>query len=155
MATTISNDLEWLLVRNTSSFVVKQKSLPKSFSREPRNLANIHSFNYSTTTNKKAIGVEATKGGVVVSSRKSKASPNQVKGAYTFTTIKKGGSRRSAGIVSNLTSKNRAGLTQLAVARASAVARSERSRKTKPASKPRGKKAAAAAAPAPAAEETA
>ncbi|KAK0527871.1 hypothetical protein OC834_001760 [Tilletia horrida] len=155
-AANVSNDLEWLLVRKTSSYIVKQHALPRAFSREPRNIAHLHSFKYSTTTNAKAVGIEAAPRGLVLTTRKSKAAPGTIKGAHTVTTIKKGGSRRSAGVISNTVAKKgyRRDLAQLAVARASAIHRSQRSRKTRPAPQPRGKKAAAAAATsAPAAEE--
>lgn len=39
-----SQDLQWLLVRNNSSFIVKQKGLGRIFSREPRNLVQLHSY---------------------------------------------------------------------------------------------------------------
>lgn len=39
-----SQDLQWLLVRNNSSFIVKQKGLGRIFSREPRNLTQLHSY---------------------------------------------------------------------------------------------------------------
>lgn len=39
-----SQDLQWLLVRNDSSFIVKQKGLGRIFSREPRNLVQLHSY---------------------------------------------------------------------------------------------------------------
>ncbi|KAE8267533.1 hypothetical protein A4X09_0g4813 [Tilletia walkeri] len=110
----VSNELEYLLTRTTSSYIVKQASLPRYFSREPRNLAQIHSFKFSGTTNAKTIGIEPVSGGgVAVVTRKSKASPSALKGAYTATTIKKGGSRRVAGVVSNLTKNGyRRDLTQ-------------------------------------------
>ncbi|KAK0545091.1 hypothetical protein OC845_005281 [Tilletia horrida] len=154
----VSNELEWLLTRRTSSYIVKQASLPRVFTREPANLTQLHSFKYSSTTNNKNIGIEAAPGGrgVVVVTRKGKASRGAVKGAYSTTTLKKGGSRRSAGAISNIVHKNgyRRDLTQVAVARASALHRSQRSRKAQQPAKPRGKKASVAA-PAPAAEETA
>ncbi|CAD6896917.1 unnamed protein product [Tilletia controversa] len=144
----VSNELEYLLTRTTSSYIVKQNGLPRYFSREPRNLAQIHAFKYSGTTNNKTIGIEAVPGGIVVSTRKSKAAPNTLKGAYSTTTIKKGGSRRAAGVASNAASKTgyRRDLTQVAVARATKILRAQNSRKVRPtAIRPRGKKAIAAA----------
>lgn len=43
-----SQDLKWLLVRNSNKFLVKQKGLGKIFSREPGNLRQIHSYTVST-----------------------------------------------------------------------------------------------------------
>ena len=45
-----SQDLQWLLVRNNSSFIVKQKGLGRIFSREPRNLVQLHSYKVRFTT---------------------------------------------------------------------------------------------------------
>lgn len=46
-----SQDLQWLLVRKSNSYIVKQKGLGKVFSREPRNLAQIHSYTVSHQVN--------------------------------------------------------------------------------------------------------
>lgn len=46
-----SQDLQWLLVRKSNSYIVKQKGLGKVFSREPSNLAQIHSYTVSCQLN--------------------------------------------------------------------------------------------------------
>ncbi|PWN26319.1 ribosomal protein L28e, partial [Jaminaea rosea] len=137
-----SQDLQWLLTRQSSSFIVKQKGLGKVFSREPNNLAAIHSYTYSGIVNDKSVGIEAApKGrGVVVSTRKTKSAPNQVANTRSEYVVKKGGSRRAAGKVANIVAKNgyRPDLRKAAVARASMIMRSQRSRKAPYARKARG-----------------
>ncbi|SHO76201.1 Uncharacterized protein MSYG_0537 [Malassezia sympodialis ATCC 42132] len=118
-----TQDLQWLLVRKSNSFLVKQKGLGRVFSREPGNLASLHSYKHSGIVNDKAIGITPAEGrGVIVTTRKQKVSPRTVKGARTQTTIK-GGARRVAGAVANIAAKNgyRADLRKDAVARATAI----------------------------------
>ncbi|ETS65387.1 hypothetical protein PaG_00121 [Moesziomyces aphidis] len=137
-----SQDLQWLLVRNNSSFIVKQKGLGRIFSREPRNLVQLHSYKYSGVVNAKAVGIEAAKSGkgIVLTTKNSKKTPFSIKSTKNASTIKKGGSRRAAGVVSNVVAKKgyRADLTKVAVVRASALLRSQRGRKQPPARKVRG-----------------
>ncbi|SPC64783.1 related to 60S ribosomal protein L28 [Ustilago sp. UG-2017b] len=137
-----SQDLQWLLVRNNSSFIVKQKGLGRIFSREPRNLTQLHSYKYSGVVNSKAVGIEPAQSGkgVVLTTKNSKKTPFSIKGIKNTSTIKKGGSRRAAGVVSNVVAKKgyRADLTKAAVVRASAILRSQRGRKQPPARKVRG-----------------
>ncbi|SPO23970.1 related to 60S ribosomal protein L28 [Ustilago trichophora] len=137
-----SQDLQWLLVRNNSSFIVKQKGLGRIFSREPRNLTQLHSYKYSGVVNTKAVGIEAAKSGkgIVLTTKNSKKAPSAIKATKNATTIKKGGGRRAAGVVSNVVAKKgyRADLTKAAVVRASALLRSQRGRSQPPARKVRG-----------------
>ncbi|CCF50164.1 hypothetical protein NDA11_000787 [Ustilago hordei] len=137
-----SQDLQWLLVRNNSSFIVKQKGLGRIFSREPRNLTQLHSYKYSGLVNSKAVGIEPAQSGkgVVLTTKNSKKTPFSIRGTKNTSTIKKGGSRRAAGVVSNIVAKKgyRADLTKAAVVRASAILRSQRGRKQPPARKVRG-----------------
>ncbi|CAO1615733.1 unnamed protein product [Parajaminaea phylloscopi] len=157
-ATQHSQDLRWLLTRKSSSYIVKQKGLGRVFSREPSNLAALHSYTYSGIVNDKAVGIEAAPAGrgVVVSTRKTKSAPNKIAGTRSEYVIKKGGSRRTAGKVASIVAKNgyRPDLRKTAVARSSIILRSQRARRAAPAKKPRGKKAAAVSA-APAAEASA
>ncbi|PWY98965.1 ribosomal protein L28e [Testicularia cyperi] len=137
-----SQDLQWLLTRSNSCFLVKQKGLGRIFSREPANLAQLHSYKFSGLVNSKAVSIEAAPAGkgIVVTTKNSKKTPASIKGTQNSSTIKKGGSRRAAGVVSNIVAKKnyRADLTKVAVARASAIHRSQRSRKQQPARKTRG-----------------
>ncbi|KAL4401675.1 cytosolic large ribosomal subunit protein [Malassezia pachydermatis] len=118
-----TQDLQWLLLRKSNSFLVKQKGLGRVFSREPGNVAALHSYKYSGLVNDKSVGIVPAAGrGVVVSTRKQKVSPNAIKGSRNSTTVK-GGSRRVAGAVANMVAKNgyRADLRKPAVARATAI----------------------------------
>ncbi|GAC95867.1 60S ribosomal protein L28 [Pseudozyma hubeiensis SY62] len=113
-----SQDLQWLLVRNNSSFLVKQKGLGRIFSREPRNLVQLHSYKYSGVVNAKAVGLEAPKSGkgVVLTTKNGKQTSSAIKKTLNTTTLKKGGGRRTAGAVSNVVAKKgyRADLTRAA-----------------------------------------
>ncbi|KIS67140.1 uncharacterized protein UMAG_11561 [Mycosarcoma maydis] len=137
-----SQDLQWLLVRNNSSFIVKQKGIGRIFSREPRNLVQLHSYKYSGLVNAKAVGIEAAKSGkgVVITTKNAKQSSSAIKKTVNVATLKKGGGRRTAGAVSNVVAKKgyRADLTRAAVIRASALLRSQRGRKQPPARRVRG-----------------
>ena len=51
-----TQDLQWLLVRKSNSFLVKQKGLGRVFSREPGNLASLHSYKVRSATLTAALG---------------------------------------------------------------------------------------------------
>ncbi|WFC97913.1 hypothetical protein MYAM1_000633 [Malassezia yamatoensis] len=129
-----TQDLQWLLVRKSNSYLVKQKGLGRVFSREPGNIASLHSYKYSGLVNDKAVGITPNdKQGVDVITKKTKVSPRVVKGARVNTTVK-GGARRVAGAVANITAKHgyRPDLRKDAVARASAIIRSQQGRQRVP-----------------------
>ena len=42
-----TQDLQWLLLRKTNSYLVKQQGLPRVFSREPHNVLALHSYKVS------------------------------------------------------------------------------------------------------------
>ena len=50
-----SQDLQWLLLRNNSSFLVKRDGA--QFTREPNNLTNINSFKFSGLANNETLGL--------------------------------------------------------------------------------------------------
>ncbi|PWN45846.1 hypothetical protein IE81DRAFT_284795 [Ceraceosorus guamensis] len=108
-----SQDLQWLLVRKNSGYLVKQKGLGRIFSREPGNLKAIHSYKYSVLVNQKSVsiapaGVSADQPagrGVVVSTRKGKPAVNKIANTRNQHVIKKGGSRRTAGAVASIVGK--------------------------------------------------
>jgi hypothetical protein len=65
------------------------------------NLLNVHSEKYSGLSNARTLHVADTGSGVVILSRKPKASPHAVKGAYARTAVRaRSGGRRHAGVVS-------------------------------------------------------
>ncbi|PWN88132.1 ribosomal protein L28e [Acaromyces ingoldii] len=139
-----TQDLQWLLTRKSSSYIVKQKGLGRVFSREPHNLTSIHSYTHSGLVNDKSVGIQpnADGKGFVLSTKKQNVSPGQIKGSRNVKVIKSGGSRRAAGVVANVIGKSgyRSDLLKPAVARASAIHKSQRpsGRKQPPARKVRG-----------------
>ena len=83
-----TQDLQWLLVRKSNSFLVKQKGLGRVFSREPGNVASLHSYKHSGLVNDKGVGiVPAENRGVIVTTRKQKVSPRAIRSARAQTTV--------------------------------------------------------------------
>ncbi|KAL8370454.1 hypothetical protein RB595_000702 [Gaeumannomyces hyphopodioides] len=137
----VSADLIWEVVRSQNAFLEKRKTGGGiQFSRDPLNLVNKHS--------RKAIGVQAAeKGGVVVTSKKADAA-NKPTSQLSSVTHHGGKSARSTyKAVANRTAKNgyRPDLRQAAVARASAIRKSQRTPKDEPEKKLRGNAAKKAA----------
>ncbi|GAB1197305.1 hypothetical protein APSETT444_006598 [Aspergillus pseudonomiae] len=137
----VSSDLVWQLTRNQNAFLVKRNSGGGSqFSRDPLNLQNKHSF--------KAIGVQPTEnGGVVVITKKSGNAQQPGKNAVRVTFGPKASTRKIYKGVADKTAKNgyRADLREDAVARVSAIRRSQKPKKDTPPQKPRGAQARKAA----------
>ena len=101
-----TQDLEWLLVRNSNSFLVKQRGIGRVFSREPGNLTSLHSYKHSGIINDKSVGITPAPNtrGVVLTTQKTKVAPGTVRNARNSVTIK-GGSRRVARAVANSVAK--------------------------------------------------
>ncbi|GAB1215047.1 hypothetical protein ATERTT37_004229 [Aspergillus terreus] len=141
MATNVSSDLIWQITRTQNAYLVKRNSGGGSqFSRDPLNLQNKHSF--------KAVGVQATEnGGVAVLSKKPGNPQQPAKNLVTVTYGPSTGTRKIYKGVADKTAKNgyRADLREDAVARVSAVRRSQKVKKATPARKPRGAQARKAA----------
>ncbi|CAI7591280.1 unnamed protein product [Penicillium manginii] len=139
--TNVSNELVWQITRNQNSYLVRRNTGGGSqFSRDPLNLVNKHSF--------KAIGVQATENGGVAVTTKKAANPN--KPAQNQVTVNYGpnaGNRKIYKGVASKTAQNgyRADLREEAVARVSAVRRSQKAKKETTPRKPRGSKAVQAA----------
>jgi large subunit ribosomal protein L28e len=70
----MSSELQWELVKNSSSFVVRDKKQRIAFSREPNNLRNWHCYKYNGLVHKKAVGIYPGKKnkGVVLVYKKTK-----------------------------------------------------------------------------------
>ncbi|WVQ99044.1 hypothetical protein IAU59_006176 [Kwoniella sp. CBS 9459] len=148
----MSADLQWLLVRKWNSFQVKGGHGP-TFSREKGNLLNRHSHKFSGLANSKVINIYANpEGGITVTKVKADAKPNQVASARTHVNLRRStGPRRANKIAAAETAGKgyRADLRQVAVARASALARATTRTANPPKSYPkkqRGPKKAAASA---------
>ncbi|KAF5311262.1 hypothetical protein D9758_014995 [Tetrapyrgos nigripes] len=100
----MSNDLEWLLLRSSNSFMVKGLPEGPIFSREPGNLTNIHSHKYSGLANSKVIDISDNNGNIQITTRKAKASPHAVKSAKAITHVRpRSGPRRALGVAATST----------------------------------------------------
>ncbi|TLS29126.1 hypothetical protein PpBr36_00505 [Pyricularia pennisetigena] len=140
----VSADLIWEVVRNQNAFLEKRNTNGGvQFSRDPLNLTNKHSRKYAGFVNDKAIGVQPSsneKGGVAIISKKVGAG-NKPASSQTTTTFRPHKNNRSTyKAVANQTAKNgyRADLRQAAVARTSAILKSQRPVKAEPEKKLRG-----------------
>ncbi|EED80348.1 60S ribosomal protein L28 [Postia placenta Mad-698-R] len=141
----MSNDLQWLLLRNNNAFMVKKVQEGPVFSKEPGNLTNLHSFKYSGLANSKVIDVRPTEGGVEIATRKKDASPHSVSSGFAKTTIRpRSGSRRVLGAAAKQAKRGyRPDLRTATLARASAILELQKEKKPSPPKKTRGKKAVA------------
>ncbi|TGJ86111.1 hypothetical protein E0Z10_g2654 [Xylaria hypoxylon] len=149
MASQVSADLVWEIVRSNNSFLVKRKaSGGVQFSRDSLNLTNKNSRKWAGFVNDKAIGVApADKEGVKVLSKKTSAS-NKPTSSISETVYSGGKSARKTYVaVANQAAKSnyRADLREAAVARASAIRHSYKTPKPSPEPKLRGPKAKKAA----------
>ncbi|PLB34493.1 60S ribosomal protein L28 [Aspergillus candidus] len=150
MATTnISSDLVWQISRNQNAFLAKRNTGGGSqFSRDPLNLQNKHSFKYAGYANNKAIGVQPTENGGVAVITKKPSNPQQP--AKNVVTVNYGPNTSARKIYKGVASKTaqngyRADIREDAVARVSAIRRSQKAKKEAAAKKPRGAQARKAA----------
>ncbi|KAF2272744.1 ribosomal protein L28e [Westerdykella ornata] len=146
---TVSSDLIWEITRNTSSNLVKRKQAGGvSFSRDPLNLRNQYSRKYEGLVDDKAIGVQpAEEGGVTLLVKKANKQ-NSPATAIQKSTFPASRSTRKiyASIVHSTTNRGyRLDLRRDAVARASAIRKSQKPVKEEKPAKLRGAKARAAA----------
>ncbi|KAJ5302045.1 hypothetical protein PENANT_c008G10416 [Penicillium antarcticum] len=144
MATNISNDLVWQITRNQNSYLVKRNSGGGTqFSRDPLNVLNKHSYKYAGYANNKAIGVQGTENGVAVTTKKPTNPQQPAKNIVTVTYGPSTATRKIYKGVADKTAKHgyRADIREEAVARVSAIRRSQLPKKDTPAQKPRGAKA--------------
>ncbi|KAF6748422.1 ribosomal L28e/Mak16 [Ephemerocybe angulata] len=139
----MSSDLQWLLLRSNSSFIVKRVVEGPVFNKEPGNLRNLNSFKFSGLANPKTIDVAATPAGITITTRKPNASPNAVAPASAKTVIRpRSGGRRALGVAASVAKKGyRPDLRTAALARVSALAAAQKEPKASPPKKTRGKKA--------------
>ncbi|EGS17685.1 putative 60S ribosomal protein [Thermochaetoides thermophila DSM 1495] len=140
----VSADLIWEVSRNYNSFLVKQRT--GTFSRDALNLTNQHSRKHAGFVNDKALGIVPAEKGVKVIAKKVKAANKPASSLYTVTY--KSTARKAYKAIASQAAKHgyRADLRQAAVARASAILRSQRPVKPEPPKKLRGAAARRAAA---------
>ncbi|KAH8733183.1 ribosomal L28e protein family-domain-containing protein [Phaeosphaeriaceae sp. PMI808] len=148
MATTISGDLAWEITKGHSATLVKRAN-GVQFSRDPLNLRNKYSRKNEGQIANKAIGIIPGKeGGVTLLVKKSDKHHQPATSIQTTTFGPQRSTRKTfASIVSSTTKRNyRPDLRKDAVARASAIRKSQKTPKADKATKTRGAKAKAAAA---------
>lgn len=115
----MSADLQWAIIRKSSSFVVK--SLGTTLSREPNNISGKNSFKANGLVNKHVVGIKAADKGVILTTKS--------KGRLTNTTLSRGGRRTIKTIrAATAGSKYRPDLTDAAIRKASAIIRSQKSK---------------------------
>lgn len=56
----VSPDLQWQVIRKTSSFIRRQRGIPKHFSTEKFNLKGVNSIRFNGLIHKKAIDIRPT-----------------------------------------------------------------------------------------------
>ncbi|KAJ9155792.1 Ribosomal protein L28e [Coniochaeta hoffmannii] len=146
----ISADVIWEVARNNNSFLVKRSKHiggggGVQFSRDPLNPTNIHSRKYAGFVNDKAVGVVPTEKGVQVVSKKAGSGNKPAASKYSVNYTKS--TRKTFKSIANQTAKSgyRPDLRAAAVARASAIRRSQRPVKPSPEPKLRGNAAKKAA----------
>ncbi|KAF2715342.1 ribosomal protein L28e [Pleomassaria siparia CBS 279.74] len=150
MASNISADLIWEVTHNYSSSLVKRKqSGGVQFSRHPLNLRNQYTRKYEGAVADKAIGVQAgDNGGVTLLTKKDNKAhaPSSHIQSSTFGSGRS--SRKTYSAIVNSTAKHgyRPDLRKDAVARASAIRKSQKPVKEDKPAKLRGAKARAAEA---------
>ncbi|KAK3989498.1 putative cytosolic 60S ribosomal protein Rpl28 [Cladorrhinum sp. PSN332] len=145
----VSADLIWEVARLQNAYLVKRNSNGGvQFSKDPLNLTNVHSRKFAGFVNDKAVGVVAAeKGGVEVISKKASAANKPASGRISTVYGANKGTRKTYKSIANTVAKNgyRADLLPFAVARASAIRKSQKPVKPSPVAKPRSKKQLAAA----------
>merc|ERR1712221_32971 len=100
----MSADLQWMLLRNNSCFLVK--SLGNTLTREPNNVMKVNSFKNNGLVHSKTVDVEASPDGKgVVLSLKTKNGKNKPNKMYNSTKISRGG-RHTIKTISNTLTKN-------------------------------------------------
>jgi len=148
-----SPEVQWQLIRNNHSFLVKRDG--HSFSSEPLNLTNKHSFKFSGLVNSKVVGIVAGKKGskkgiTLVKRPNGRTAVSQPKLLTSVPLNKHVRSHRvrAASTIQTLTSGShyRSDLTAFAVARYHALHRATKVKPTLPKQKKKRGTAAAAAA---------
>merc|ERR1711872_113212 len=114
----MSADLYWMVVRDTSSFMMKGRlSKSKIFTKEPMNLTGLHSLTSSGTVGTKGVGVVT---------KKPKAA-NKPGSSTTSVTLKKGRRAVIKSVANSVSAFNKT-KKRAAMKRASAILRSQRPR---------------------------
>jgi len=119
-----SEDLQWLLLRNYNSFMVKRLPEGPIFSKESGNLRNLHSHKYSGLTNAKTIDIDSDSNGkVIIKSRKLSSGARSISKCHHSQSVRsRSGPRRALGVASSHARRGyRPDLRKAAIARVSAL----------------------------------
>jgi large subunit ribosomal protein L28e len=137
----MSADLQWMVIRNNSCFLMKRKNAPQ-FSRESNNLKGLNSFRYNGLVHRKTVGVEpAADGKGVVLITKKTGSKRKMSKVMKRTDLKRNARKTFATIRKVIgNSGYRKDLQMPAVRRASAILSSQKPILTKKTRRGRGKK---------------
>ncbi|XP_076454737.1 large ribosomal subunit protein eL28-like [Babylonia areolata] len=121
-----SADLSWLIVRNSSSFLLKRNR--QNLTLEPNNLKGRNSFRFSGLVQKRTVGVEPAKDGKGVVLITKKVTGSRKPGKNINRVELKRDSRRTFRAIRNITRKSgyRKDLSMAAVRRAAAIIKSQR-----------------------------
>ncbi|XP_046843980.1 60S ribosomal protein L28-like [Xenia sp. Carnegie-2017] len=122
----MSASLQWSIIRNNSSFLVK--NLGNTFTKEPNNLTGKNAFKYNGLVNKKVVGIEASSDGKGVILVTKKKRGHNKPGSNLVSTKLSCNSRATLKCIRNACGKShyRSDLEDAAVRRAAALLRSQR-----------------------------
>ena len=120
----MSSNLVWLLVRNNSSFLQKNRANDGAvLTKEPNNLRQVNSFKHSGLASRRPVGLVATDKGVKLTIA-TKANVNKPAKKFVSVTLERGTRRAARAIKATLASSNyRPDLQKDALARLSALKR--------------------------------
>ncbi|KAM9793834.1 60S ribosomal protein L28 [Syngnathus typhle] len=122
----MSANLQWMVIRNCSSFLLKRNG--QTYSTEPNNLKSRNAFRFNGLVHKKTVGVQPAPDGkgvvVLVKKRKGQHKPAN---SYNKITINKN-ARATLNSLRNIINKNkyRKDLRMAALRRASAILKSQK-----------------------------
>lgn len=135
-----SSALQWQVIRKNSSFLRRQRGIPKLFSTERFNLKSVNSQRFNGLVNKTGVDIRpnADGKGIVVELKKTHGASNRPVKARGSTTLTKD-ARRSIKAVGGITRSYAPRLTKVAQLRASQLLRSQRAAKKRSATARRTK----------------
>ena len=93
----MSQDLQWLLLKDNTCFIHKQKSNGSTFTSEPNNLTQHNAFKYSGLCNNKTVGVAVSNGKVTLSLKRPKKANRPSKSQAVTVITKHQANGRAAG----------------------------------------------------------
>jgi len=126
----MSSHLQWMLLRNNSCFLLRGAH-GQTFTTEPNNLKGKNSFRHNGLIHKKTVGIEASKSGIVLITRKQSCRQKPAKSLKRVSFKNLSGSRRVLGKIRSTLGKNcyRKDLKATALRRASALLRAQKTLK--------------------------